>query len=105
MRLVYTSDNRFLVGNARNILEAHGFDVVMRNEHAVSAVGELPAFEAWPQLWVLEDADYNAACAALAGALSDKGAPPWRCSGCGEDNDAAFDFCWNCRTDRPPGTA
>ena len=94
MKLVYTSDNRFLVGNARNLLEAQGFEVIMRNEHAVSAVGELPAFEAWPQLWVLEDKDYGPACAVLASALSDKDAPPWQCSACGEANDAAFDFCW-----------
>ncbi len=105
MKLVYTSDNRFLVGNARNLLQAQGFDVIMRNEHAVSAVGELPAFEAWPQVWVLQDEDYAPACAALESALSDKDAPPWHCSSCGEANDAAFDFCWQCREDRPPAAS
>lgn len=101
MKLVYTSDNRFLVGNARNLLEAKGFKVTLRNEHAVSAVGELPAFEAWPQVWVLEDADYGPACAALASALSDRDAPPWQCDACEEENDAAFDFCWQCHNERP----
>ncbi|KAA1189986.1 DUF2007 domain-containing protein [Pseudohalioglobus sediminis] len=101
MKLVYTSENRFLVGNARNILAAKGIDVTLRNEHAASALGELPAFEAWPELWVVNDEDYDTACEALRHALSEKGTPPWRCSNCGEENDVAFDFCWCCSTDRP----
>lgn len=99
--MVYTSENRFLVGNAMNLLRAMGFDVIMRNEHASSALGELPAFETWPQLWVLEDDDYAAACVALEGALSDADTPPWHCGQCGEDNDVTFEFCWQCRSNRP----
>ena len=31
MRMVYTNSNRFIVGNARNILEAQGFELFLKN--------------------------------------------------------------------------
>lgn len=96
MRLIYSNENRFIVGNARNILEANGFAVFLKNEHAVAAVGELSAFDAWPELWLLNDEDYTAASELLANALSDPTATPWLCTGCGEENDAAFELCWQC---------
>ncbi len=101
MKKVYTSENRFLVGNTRNILEANGVEVVMRNEHASSAGGEIPVFEAWPELWVVNERDYERALALIENALSDKNATPWQCAACGESNDAAFEFCWKCQAESP----
>lgn len=99
MRMVFTNDNRIIVGNAKNILESHGFEIFLKNEYASSAVGELSAFDAWLELWVINDKDYARACSVLEHALSKKDAPPWVCNNCNEDNDASFELCWNCGTD------
>lgn len=32
----------------------------------------------------------------MAKALQPTDAGPWHCAGCGEENDATFDFCWQC---------
>ena len=101
MKKVYTHENRLLVGNARGLLEAQGIEVTMRNEYVSGVTGEVPVFETWPELWVVRDRDYERACAILADAF-DADAPagsPWECRACHEQNDAAFELCWNCGTD------
>lgn len=100
MKKVYTSENRFLVANARNILEAEGLEVVLRNEHASSAMGELSPIDTWMELWVVNERDYDRACTVLDGALSDASEPGWNCDACGEHNDASFELCWQCGVSR-----
>lgn len=101
MRMVYTNDNRMLVGNARNLLEAEGIELLVKNEFAGGVIGELSAFDAWVELWVTDDADYQRACDILASALSDSDEPDWHCDGCGEINDTAFEYCWRCQSAPP----
>ena len=98
--MIYTHENHFFVANARNILEAHGIKVFLKNEHASSIMGEAAAFHTWVELWLEEDADYDRACAILESALSDESAEEWCCPQCQEDNDAAFEMCWNCGYER-----
>lgn len=104
MRMVYTNANRFIVSNARNILEGRGFDIFLKNEHTASVIGEVSPFDTWLELWVVDDADYDAACRILEGALSDADAPDWHCPKCGEQNDVSFEHCWKCQCLQPmPG--
>jgi hypothetical protein len=100
MKLVYTHENRLLVGNAQNILEQAGIQVIWKNEFASGATGELSSFDAWPELWVLDDNDYTEATAIIASSLSKNTDPEWTCATCNENNDAAFEFCWNCQSDK-----
>ena len=98
MKLVYSNESLFLVGNAKNILETHGLEVLVKNEFAQGAIGEISAFDAWPELWV-EDADYKNALQVLEAALSYSGSCDWICNHCQESNDASFEVCWNCQRD------
>jgi hypothetical protein len=99
MKLAYTHENRFLVANAHNILEQHGITTVWKNEYASSAIGEVASLDTWPELWVVDDADYDQAVHIISTALSAKNAPEWVCSNCDEKNDAAFELCWNCQSE------
>jgi hypothetical protein len=99
MKLVYTHENRFLVANAHNILSQHDIDTVWKNEFSSSAIGEVAPLDTWPELWVVDDADYEQAIHIIATALSARNAPEWVCPTCKEKNDAAFEFCWNCQTE------
>lgn len=101
MKLVYTHENRFLVGNAHNILEQAGIRVVWKNEFSSSAIGEVSPFDTWPELWVLNDDDYEHATHVITNALSAPSAAEWTCALCNEKNDAAFELCWNCQTEKP----
>lgn len=99
MKLVYTHENRLMVGNARGLLEAQGIDVTLRNEYVSGVTGEVPVFDTWPELWVVRDRDYERARNILDAAFSETLEAPWQCRGCGEQNAASFDFCWRCGAD------
>ncbi len=100
MKLIYTHENRFLVANAHNILEQAGIRVVWKNEFASSAIGEIAPFDTWPELWVVEDTDYEQAIDILSNAFNTPSAPEWQCAQCNEQNAAAFEICWNCQTEK-----
>ena len=99
MKLVYTHENRLMVGNARGLLEAQGIEVTLRNEYVSGVTGEVPVFDTWPELWVVRDRDYERARNILASALGEAAGEPWQCRLCGEHNEASFDFCWRCGAD------
>lgn len=99
MKMVYTNENLFLVGNAKNILEADGVEVIVKNEFAQGAIGEISAFDSWPQLWVLNDTDYEHALTIIKNASGKDHASEWICSNCNESNDASFEVCWKCQNE------
>ncbi|MEJ2443095.1 MAG: DUF2007 domain-containing protein [Exilibacterium sp.] len=99
VRMIYTHENRFIVANAKNILEAHGIDIVVKNEYSSSAIGEISPFDAWVELWVLRDDDYERAFQIIESSLSEKNATEWVCRKCKEKNDASFELCWSCQSE------
>ena len=101
MKMVYTNADRMIVGNAKNILNSHGINIVLKNEHASSIIGEVSPFDSWVELWVLDDSDYDEACKVLDGALSNEDEAPWICESCKEENNASFGSCWKCGTASP----
>ena len=100
MKMVYTHENRLLVSHAKNLLEDAGFPVLLKNEFSSGAMGEMSPFDIWLELWVRNDEDYAGAYKLIESALSGKVAEDWRCSSCGENNDASFEMCWQCQRER-----
>ena len=96
--MLYTHPNRLLVNNASNIVEHAGIAVIYRNEYASGAVGGISPLDAWLQLWVVDDANYERAIDMLSSVLTERGiGADWICAHCQEVNDPSFDFCWNCQ--------
>lgn len=100
MKLLYTHENPVLVGNARNIVENSGIEVFMKNEFVSGGIGELSPLDTWPELWVANDTDFDRAKKLLQVAFDQADTREWRCTHCGELNDASFDFCWKCQHGR-----
>jgi hypothetical protein len=102
MKLVYTHENRLLVNNAQNMLESRRINTLLKNEYAAGAMGDIAPIDSWMELWVLDEKDYQQAIALLNVLLNrlttDTAREDWLCSQCDEHNDAAFDFCWKCKT-------
>ncbi len=81
----------------RNLLAAEGIPSVIRNDHLVSILGEMPFTETWPQLWVVHDLHYDRAEQLISDAASEESpADDWRCPQCGETNEGQFAACWQC---------
>jgi len=96
MKKVFTHENRMIVFNMKNLLQAEGIATVVVNEFAAGGAGDLPAFDTWPELWIEDDARFTQAQAVLRSILDGNSGQPWFCRGCREENDAAFKICWNC---------
>ena len=96
MKKLYTHENRMIVFNLKNVLQAEGVDTIVVNEFAAGGAGDLATFDTWPELWVEDDDKLEQAQAILRGILNSSATNDWYCRACQEQNDASFQFCWNC---------
>jgi len=99
MKRVWSGSTLHDTAHLQNLLEQAGVGCFIKHRELGSAMGDLPFLECSPELWVLSDAQAGKAAAVIREALRpDSGAPAarWRCSKCGEDNEAQFAVCWRC---------
>ena len=103
MKKVYTHENQFIVNNMKNIIEAENIDTFLKNEFTQGAIGEIPSFETWPEIWVVEDSDAKKALAIINKIQHASRREDWMCNHCGESNDASFEVCWQCQKENTEG--
>ena len=95
MKRVLGSYNQTVVYHGRNLLQAQGIEVLVRNATLSSALGELPPTET--ELWVMNDEDLQRAQEILSAVPA--AGPEWICQ-CGERLGPQFTQCWKCGADR-----
>jgi hypothetical protein len=100
MNLVYTHQNIALVMNINTVLMNAGIKTQIRNEYSAGGSGEIPCFETWPEVWVVQENHLAKAQLLVSEVMKKDAAPDWICDTCGESNGPAFDFCWQCSTMR-----
>jgi hypothetical protein len=61
MKLLITDTDFTKIGFYKTILEQDGIPVFMKNEYASMAMGSLPFTDVWPELWIMDDDDYEKA--------------------------------------------
>jgi hypothetical protein len=98
MKKVTSTDSIITINHYKNLLTSEGISAFIRNEYLGSIVGEMPFPEAWPQLWVENDLDYDRALQLIdeRNILDESPAAAWRCKYCDSDNEGQFSACWNC---------
>ena len=74
MERVYTTQDLAMLSHLKNSLAAQGIECVLRGQHLLGGVGELPPIECWPELWVLDDKQVAAAKSHIDSSV---------CNGCG----------------------
>lgn len=101
MKKVYSAENLPMSGYIKSLLESCGIECVLRNQNLAGAMGELPPIECWPEVWVLDDDDYDEALHIVRSATSetDAGNDDWQCP-CGEHIEGQFRVCWSCGSER-----
>ena len=103
MRRIYVSHDSMIIGHARQVLENNAIRCIVRNDFLLGGAGELPVNETWPELWVVDDGEFERA-RALIDALVETAtasAIPWDCGFCGERIEGQFTDCWACGASRP----
>jgi putative signal transducing protein len=98
MRKVTSSDSLITINHYKNLLESEGIPAQIMNEFLGSIVGDMPFQEAWPELWVRNDLDYDRALQLINSQVLAEESPtsPWRCKKCGTENEGQFAACWQC---------
>lgn len=98
MKKVTSSDSLITINHYKNLLTSEGIPAFIRNEYLGSIVGEMPFQEAWPQLWVKNNLDYDRARQLIDQASRPDESPTaaWRCKHCKAENEGQFGACWNC---------
>jgi hypothetical protein len=104
MKRVWSGSSLPDTAHFKNVLEQHGIECIIKNRELGGGIGDLPVFDAAPELWVL-DAEQAARATAVIRESVRPAAPglPWRCATCGEENEPQFAVCWRCgRRDARP---
>jgi hypothetical protein len=103
MKRIYSTKDPLMIGHLKNVLATFGIKCIAKNVDLMSAAGELPPIECWPELWVVDDDKFGRAQAILKQTLAplESVKKPWRCVGCGETIEGQFTECWNCGRERP----
>lgn len=96
MKKILSSPNITVVNFYKELLASNAIETVIKNYYLSAGIGDLPANEVVPELWVINDDQYEQAKALLK---SEKG-PAWQCE-CGEKIEGQFEQCWKCGKTRP----
>ena len=101
MKKLTSSESLVTINHYKNVLESEGIPCQIRNEFLGGIAGEMPLQEIWPELWVINDIDYDRARQLLDNAIVDESPHAnWTCRQCGEENEGQFAACWNCGTEQ-----
>ena len=73
-----------MINHYKNLLASEGIPTQVRNQHLGSIMGEMPFFETWPQLWVVNDLDFDRATQLIESADAESPTEPWTCRKCKE---------------------
>lgn len=96
MKKLTSAESLVTIAHYKNLLASEGIPSEIRNQHLGGIMGEMPVFETWPQLWVINDLDFDRATQLIDSVDAESPGPPWRCDKCGEQNEGQFAACWNC---------
>ncbi len=98
---LFTSQSLPEVELRRMLLAEQGIATLVRNQYVSMASGEVPFTDTWPELWLVDEKDWDQARAILSiqPATADS-TQEWTCAGCGEISDGQFGACWNCSHER-----
>ena len=97
MKRIYSAANLQDAHIVLGLLAHAGIEARVFNANAQGGLGEIPFTHAYPEVWVVDDADLRRARDLVQGyerAPSETGSA--RCTACGEDNPANFQLCWKC---------
>lgn len=97
--MVFTHPNLFQVTNVQNLLSMANIQTIIRHEFQSAGAGELSPQDTWPELWLVDDRDLIIAHARIKSLAEAGERLAWFCGQCGEKNDGAFEFCWQCQAE------
>jgi hypothetical protein len=102
MKKLYVSQSLIDVESRKELLDQAEIPCTIKNQRSNMLGGEIPFVEVFPELWVLQNDDFERAQRLLK---DWEEAPPldntaWTCASCGEIHQKEFTTCWKCNKER-----
>lgn len=91
MKKLITSFDITILSFYQSLLKDNKIETILKNYYLSGGVGDLPANEIVPELWIIDDEQYEAAL----NLLKEQKHPTWKCV-CGEKIGGTFSQCWKC---------
>ena len=104
MKRLTTAPNIAIATLWADMLTSGGIEATVQRYFAGSIAGEIPPDQALPEIWIADEAQFDAA----RSLLHELRHPPrrrWVCPGCGERIDGPFEQCWKCGAQMPADAA
>ncbi len=102
MKKLYISQSLVDVESRKELLDQAEIPCLIKNQRSAMLGGEIPFVEVFPELWVLQDEDFERAETLLKD--WEKAQPlettSWTCASCGEIHQKEFTTCWKCNQER-----
>jgi hypothetical protein len=99
---ILVSQSLVEIESLKTRLEQIGIACFVKNLYASGLAGEVPFAEVFPELWLVNDEDFQRAEDMMQRWRAESGAsgPKWVCASCGERHGQQFTACWNCGAPR-----
>lgn len=112
MQKIYSHISTTHVHHVKNVLQNHGIETEVKGEKLADASGGVAPIDAWVELWLIDDSQFQEAKQIVDDVLEDfntesadrQELEPWTCPNCGKEVEGEFAVCWNCESERPEGT-
>lgn len=97
MRRLYSAATLPDAHLVKGLLAQAGIEARVFNENAQGGMGEIPFTHAWPEVWIVDDADFARAGEIVRQFEQPATSGPARaCGQCAEENPGNFQVCWHC---------
>ncbi len=95
MRRLAQAPNLAIATLWTHVLRQDGIDASVQREFLAAAAGELPPDQCLPEIWVVDDRQFERA-ERLLSQLREQPQRRWLCPACGELVEGGFEECWRC---------
>ncbi|WP_090657307.1 putative signal transducing protein [Nitrosomonas marina] len=97
MKKIYSANSIMEAQIVLDMLEHALIPAQLFNQHAQGGTGDIPFTHAYPEVWVVRDADYERGRKIIQHYESiPQSETTIQCSTCGEENPSNFQLCWHC---------
>jgi hypothetical protein len=102
MKKLYVSQSLIDVESRKELLDQAEIACTIKNQRSAMLGGEVPFVEVFPELWVLQDRDFEQAQTLLKDweEAEPRETTSWTCPSCGEVHQKEFTTCWKCSQER-----
>ncbi len=102
MKKLYVSQSLIDVESRKELLDQAEIPCTIKNQRSNMLGGEVPFVELFPELWVLQDKDWDGAKKLLDEweTAKPRETTGWTCRSCGEIHQKEYTTCWKCNQDR-----